>query len=110
VTAPQGEPRLGVDDIERVQWEALRRAAHLGQLLPEGAELLARIHERHPEWVELAAEQARGHCIGCGRGDVAGVLVNDVDTNSGTGWTNVLCGSCQAVGKSPWRALNATDP
>lgn len=45
-------PRVRGDVIDRVQWETLRRAAHLGHLQPEGMRLLDQIHERHPEWRE----------------------------------------------------------
>jgi hypothetical protein len=50
---------------------------------------------------------ANGHCIGCGRNHVSGRLVNEVDTNSGAGWTNVQCQECQQRGRvlppaGPW--------
>lgn len=49
---PGAPPRVGTDVIDRVQWETLRRAAHLGHLQPEGDRLLQQIHARHPEWLE----------------------------------------------------------
>lgn len=38
------------DAGDRAQWLTLRRAAHLGQLQPEGFELVDQLHDRHPEW------------------------------------------------------------
>jgi hypothetical protein len=40
-----------------------------------------------------------GHCIGCGRDNVLGRLVNEVDTDSGVGWTNVQCPDCRERGR-----------
>ncbi|WP_042364063.1 hypothetical protein [Streptacidiphilus neutrinimicus] len=48
-----------------------------------------------------------GHCIGCGGSRKLGRLVNEVDTNSGAGWTNVQCAECEENGRGlppagPW--------
>lgn len=44
-------PALRPSDAgDRARWLTLRRAASLGQLQPEGDQLLQQIHERHPEW------------------------------------------------------------
>lgn len=45
------------------------------------------------------AAQAVGHCIGCHGDRKLGRLVNEVDTNSGAGWTNVQCADCQRLGR-----------
>lgn len=53
---------------------------------------------------------AQGHCMACERDNVTGELVNEVHTNSGGGWTNVLCDACKAAGRTAWRPRRPTDP
>lgn len=48
----------------------------------------------------MREEQAVGHCIGCGGDHKRGRLVNEVNTNSGAGWTNVQCADCEQRGRS----------
>lgn len=40
-----------------------------------------------------------GHCIGCDRDNKLGWLINEVNTNSGAGWTNVQCEECRRRGR-----------
>ncbi|MEY9872477.1 hypothetical protein ABH931_001953 [Streptacidiphilus sp. MAP12-33] len=51
--------------------------------------------------------QVHGYCIGCAGDHKLGRLINEVDTNSGAGWTNVICPDCEERGWSlphvgPW--------
>jgi hypothetical protein len=46
---PANAPDVALD---RRCWETLRRAALLGNLQPEGFELVTELHARYPQWVE----------------------------------------------------------
>jgi hypothetical protein len=51
--------------------------------------------------------RVHGHCIGCGADRKLGRLINEVDSNSGAGWTNVRCAECEERGRGlppvgPW--------